>query len=71
MLNALLHIVRICIISTIIHQNSTIFKTIDDETTLSGQRIVSALQARKKRHVEKYKDVIIQDCITNLDSINA
>ena len=31
----------------------------------------SALQARKKRHVEKYKDVIIQDCITNLDSINA
>lgn len=38
---------QICIISTIIHQNSTIFKTINDETTLSGQKIVSVLQARK------------------------
>ena len=32
---------------TIIHLYSTIFKTIDDETTISGQRIVGALQARK------------------------
>ena len=38
---------RSCIIFAIIHQNSMIFKTITDETTLSGQRIVGALQARK------------------------
>ena len=30
-----------------ITQISTIFKTITDESTLSGQRIVGALQARK------------------------
>ncbi len=35
------------ILSTSIQQNSMIFKTITDETTLSGQRIVGALQARK------------------------
>ena len=35
------------ILSTSIQYNSMIFKTITDETTLSGQRIVGALQARK------------------------
>ena len=30
-----------------------------------------ALKSRKKRYAEKYKDVIPQDCITNLSSINA
>ena len=65
MLNALLRIVRICIISTIIHQNSTIFKTIDDETTLSGQRIVSALQAR--RIAQEEVNLSIQKHIAQLE----
>lgn len=69
MLNALIHIMRICIISTIIHQNSTIFKTIDDETTLSGQRIVSALQARKIAQEQAIKQMNLDiQCLKNYEN---
>lgn len=66
-----------CIISTIIHQISTIFKTIDDETSLSGddetslsgQKIVSVLQARKiaQKQAIKQTNLDIQ-CLKNYEA---
>ncbi len=69
MLNALLHIVQFCMIFIIIHQNSTIFKTIDDETTLSGQKIVGALQARKIAQEQAIKQTNLDiQCLRNYET---
>lgn len=58
-----------CIISTIIHQISTIFKTIDDETSLSGQKIVSVLQARKIAQEQAIKQTNLDiQCLRNYEA---
>lgn len=73
--NYYIHISTICIcgsphsaqriIFLIIHLYSMIFKTITDETTLSDQRIVSVLQARKIAQEQTNRS--IQEHITQLE----
>ncbi len=57
------HVIRILFNS--IQHNRKIFKTITDETTLSGQRIVSVLQSRKIAQEEANRS--IQKHIANLE----
>lgn len=58
-----------CIISKIIHLYSMIFKTITDETTLSGQRIADALQARKIAQEQAIKQTNLDiQCLRNYEN---